>query len=199
VSASSTDRAALALALALCACAPTAIQGPPPTNASDDDRSVGRGDIFDVRVYGEEDLSTDYQVADDGTIDFPYVGRLEVAGMEAPAIAEALATRLRDGGVLIDPQVSVVVREVNSRRITITGAVRSPGNYPLSPGLTAVQAVNLAGGFTDLANRDGTILRRRVDGELRRYSVPIDRVTRGDAEDVLVRSGDVLFVPERVF
>jgi polysaccharide export outer membrane protein len=91
------------------------------------------------------------------------------------------------------------VTEYNSKRISVIGAVNNPGNYPISPGLTALQAVGLAGGTTDLANRDGAIITRRVDGEMRRYSVPLDRITVGTSDDFAVRAGDIIFVPERPF
>lgn len=164
-----------------------------------DDTTLGTGDLFDVRVYGEDDLSTDYRVAEDGTIDFPLIGRVEVAGMEPPQVAHAIETRLRDGEFLRDPQVSVLVREYNSKRISVIGAVRSPGNFPFRSGLTAVESISLAGGFTSLANRDGTIVTRRVNGEIRRLRVPIDRVSTGQEPDLRLRAGDIVHVPERIF
>lgn len=179
-------------------CGPGGIQTPPPS-AADDDTTLGVGDRFDVRVYGEQDLSTNYRVAQDGTIDFPYIGRIRVQGLEPPAVADLIEDHLRDGGVLVNPQVSVLVTETPSRRISVIGAVRNPGNYPVSPGLTALQAVGLAGGTTDLANRNGAIVTRRVEGELRRYSVPLDSITVGTHEDFRVQANDIIYVPERPF
>lgn len=180
------------------ACGPGGINTPPPLTAENDTR-LGVGDLFDVRVYGEEDLSTNYRVEQDGTIDFPYIGRVEVAGLEPPQVADLLEERLREGGVLVDPHVSVLVTETPSRRISVIGAVRNPGNYPVTAGLTALQAVGLAGGTTDLANRNGAIVTRRVDGELRRYAVPLDSITVGAHEDFRVQANDIIFVPERPF
>lgn len=191
-------RAGLVLGLFGVGCGPTGLHTPPPSNAGND-TSLGPGDVFDIRVYGEEDLSTNYRVAQDGTIDFPYVGRVEVALLEPTQVADLLESRLQEGGILVSPQVSVLVTEYNSKRVSVSGAVRNPGNYPLNPGLTALQAVQLAGGTTDLGNRDGAILTRRVDGEMRRYAVPLDRITVGDVEDFRVRAGDIIYVPERPF
>lgn len=179
-------------------CGPGGLNTVPPSPGGDD-TTLGAGDEFDVRVYGEEDLSTNYRVAQDGTIDFPYVGRVVVAELEPTQVADLLESRLRDDGVLVNPQVSVLVTEYNSKRISVSGAVRNPGNYPVSPGLTALQAVQLAGGTTDLANRDGTIITRRVEGQMRRYSIPLDRITVGTTEDIPVRAGDIIYVPERIF
>lgn len=180
------------------ACGPTGLRNPPPSTEADD-TTLGAGDLFDVRVYGEPDLSTNYRVAQDGTIDFPYVGRVEVASLEPTQVADLLEARLTGGGYLVNPQVSVLVTEYNSKRVSVSGAVRNPGNYPLNPGLTALQAVQLAGGTADLANRDGAILTRRVEGEMRRYSVPLDSITVGAVDDFRVRAGDIIYVPERPF
>lgn len=180
------------------ACGPTGLSTRPPASGQDD-TSLGAGDVFDVRVYGEDDLSTNYRVAQDGTIDFPYVGRIQVADLEPTQVADLLEERLREQDVLVNPQVSILVTEYNSKRISVSGAVSNPGSYPISPGLTALQAVGAAGGTTDLANRDGAILTRRVDGRMRRYAVPLDQITMGTQDDIPVRAGDIIFVPENIF
>lgn len=164
-----------------------------------EDTAVGPGDIFDVRVYNEEDLSAEYRVEQDGTIDFPLVGRIEVAGLDPSAISNLIRDRLREGEYLVAPHVSVRVQEYNSRRISVIGAVREPGSYTIRSRMGVVEAVSLAGGFTALANRDGTLLTRRIDGELRTFSVPVDRISSGQEPDVTVRAGDILHVPERLF
>ncbi len=190
------------LALLACAsvaspgCGPTSITTPPPPVPNQQAR-LGPGDAFDVRVYGEEDLSTNYVVQPDGTIDFPYVGSVSVDDLTPTDAADRLEERLREGGVLVSPHVSIVVTEYTSRVVAVTGAVRRPGNYPVTPGLTGLQAVGLAGGTNELANRDGAIVTRRVDGRLRRYSVPLDRITVGDVEDFPIQPGDIVYVPER--
>ncbi|GAB4209459.1 MAG: exopolysaccharide export protein VpsN [Sandaracinaceae bacterium] len=172
-----------------------ATQGQP----QEEDTAIGPGDVFEVRVYAEEDLSNVYRVEVDGSIDFPLVGRVEVAGLDPNAVAHRIRDRLRDAQILVDPHVSVRVQEYNSRRVSVIGAVREPGSYPLRSGMGVVEAVSLAGGFTALANRDGTLLTRRVNGELRTYSVPVDRISSGQEPDVTVRAGDILHVPERLF
>ncbi|MCB9591655.1 MAG: polysaccharide export protein [Sandaracinaceae bacterium] len=182
--------------LATPGCGPTGSTTPPPV-VPNQQAQLGPGDAFDVRVYGEEDLSTNYVVQPDGTIDFPYIGSVEVEDLSATEAAERLEDRLREGGVLVRPHVSIVVTEYTSRVIAVTGAVRRPGNYPVTPGLTGLQAVGLAGGTNELANRDGAIVTRRVDGRMRRYQVPLDRITVGEVEDVPVQAGDILYVPER--
>ena len=164
-----------------------------------DDTTLGSGDVFDVRVFGEADLGATYRVAQDGSIDFPMVGRLAVAGLEPTAVADLLSERLRSGQYLRNPQVSVLVKEYNSKRVSIMGAVARPGTFPMSSGLTVVQAISLAGGFTPLASRNNTVVSRRVNGVVRRYTVQVDDVTTGGASDVPLAAGDIVYVPERVF
>ncbi len=187
----------LAAALVVSACAGAT----PRRSAADldvvEDTTIGGGDVFGVRVYGEEDLSSDYRVSQDGTIDFPLIGRLHVAGLEPTQVADALQDRLREGRILAAPQVSIVVREYNSKRVSVLGAVRTPGSFPMRSGLRVVEAISLAGGFTALANRDATIVTRRIGNEVRRFRVSVDQITSGHEPDVPLRAGDIVHIPER--
>jgi polysaccharide export outer membrane protein len=169
---------------------------PPPAT---DDTTLGPGDAFVVSVYGEEELSGNHQVAPDGTIDFPLLGAVQVNGLEPPAVARELQRLLREREMLRDPHVSVYVEQYASKRISVVGAVADPGTFPLEPGMTVVQAISMAGGFSSLADRDGTVVTRRLNGELVRYRVPAAKVSRGQAQDIEVAAGDIIFVPERMF
>jgi len=83
------------------------------------------------------------------------------------------------------------------------GCPLPPDNVPalpdVAPGMTVVQAISMAGGFSSLADRDATVVTRRIDEEIIRYRVPVDRVTKGQAADIEVAAGDIIFVPERMF
>jgi len=169
---------------------------PPPAT---DDTTLGPGDVFSVRVYGEDAMTGSHQVAPDGTINFPLLGAVQVNGLEPTQVAEKIQTELRDRDLLRNPHVSVYVETYASKRISVVGAVANPGTFPLEPGMTVVQAISMAGGFSSLANRDGTVVTRRVGEEIVRYRVPMERVTKGQAEDIEVAAGDIIFVPERLF
>jgi len=186
------------VAFLVAACAGGAAPARPPAN-NGNDTSLGAGDVFDVRVFGEPDLTASYRVAEDGSIDFPLIGRIQVAGLEPPGTADLLRDRLRDGHFLLDPQVSVFVKEYNSKRVSVMGAVARPGTFPMSSGLTVVQAISLAGGFTPLAQRSGPTITRQEGGRARSFRVPVDDIVQGDAEDVLLQAGDIVYIPERVF
>lgn len=170
-----------------------------PTSVRQNDTSLGVDDVFEVRVFGEADLSGSYRVGQDGTIDFPLIGEVSVLGQEPRAVAALVAQRLREGGVLVSPQVSVFVQEYNSKRFSVLGAVGNPGNFEMRSGMTVVQAIGLAGGFSNLANRDGTYVTRQVNGQAQRFSVPVDRITSGQEEDFPLQAQDIVYVPERIF
>ncbi len=193
----------IALLLATAAAAATGCSGrvratdvPPPAT---DDTTLGPGDVMTVTVYGEEALSGDHRVAQDGTISFPLLGRVEVAGLETTQIADKLQSQLQERQFLNEPHVSIYVKEYSSKRISVVGAVANPGTFPLEPGMTVVQAVSKAGGFTALADRNATVVTRKADGKTIRYRVPVDRIANGQAEDIDVAASDIIFVPERIF
>ncbi|MFW5926226.1 MAG: polysaccharide biosynthesis/export family protein, partial [Myxococcota bacterium] len=157
------------------------------------------GDVFEVRVYGEEDLTASYSVAEDGSIDFPLIGRMEVQGLKPPEVADLLEQKLIEGDYLRSPHVSILVEEYRSKRISVVGAVQNPGSYPVTPGMTIVQAISGAGGFTALANQNATTVTRRVDDELMRVRVRAGDIQKGEAQDFRLRPGDIVYIPERVF
>ncbi len=187
--------------LALCAlgCSKRGVQAtevPPPAT---DDTTLGPGDVFAVRVYGEEEMSGSHQVAPDGTINFPLLGAVKVIGMEPPQVAETLQTLLLERDLLRDPHVSVYVEQYVSKRVSVMGAVANPGTFPLETGMTVVEAISKAGGFSSLADRDGTVVTRKIGDETVRYRVPVAKVAKGQAKDIEVAAGDIIFVPERIF
>jgi polysaccharide export outer membrane protein len=189
----------LLFAVAVAACSNRGVNAtevPPPAT---DDTTLGPGDVFAVRVYGEETMTGNHQVATDGTINFPLLGPIQVNGLEPTEVAEKIQTELRQRDLLRDPQVSVYVESYASKRVSVVGAVANPGTFPLEPGMTVVQAISMAGGFSSLADRDGTVVTRRRGEEIIRYRVPVARVTKGQAEDIDVAAGDIIYVPERLF
>ena len=189
----------VAVALGAFGCSKRGVQTtevPPPAT---DDTTLGPGDVFAVRVYGEDEMSGSHQIAPDGTINFPLLGAVNVNGMEPPEVAEKLQTLLLERDLLRDPHVSVYVEQYVSKRVSVMGAVANPGTFPLETGMTVVEAISKAGGFSSLADRDATVVTRKIGDEIVRYRVPVDRVTKGQAQDIEVAAGDIIFVPERLF
>ena len=162
------------------------------------DETLGVDDVFEVKVIGESDLSTTYRIAVDGTIDFPYVGRLEVVGLRPQEVQQLLTQKLRDG-YLVAPQVMVMVRESNSRKILIMGQVNKPGPVPYFPKMTIIDAIAAAGGFTPVAAQNSVKLRREVKGRAESATFRVGDISEGRAPNVILVPRDVLFVEERIF
>jgi protein involved in polysaccharide export with SLBB domain len=188
-----------AAVLLLAACAGPPAARPPVRTEAPVEAPLGPGDTFEVAVYGETDLSGKHRIADDGTINFPLVGRVEAAGLTSISLASRIREQLMAKDVLRAPNVSITVLEQVSKRFSVLGAVSKPGGYPFVPGMTALQAISVAGGLSPIARGDSVVLTRRVNGSLKRFKVPVESITEGQAEDVAIEPGDILFVPERVF
>ncbi len=101
--------------------------------------------MFAVQLVGEKELPTDFRVAPDGTIDYPYVGRVNVVGLEPQEVVDVLRKKLMDGKFLANPQMSLIVKEYVSRRITIIGQVGKPGEISWTEGMKLVGALSSVG------------------------------------------------------
>jgi protein involved in polysaccharide export with SLBB domain len=159
---------------------------------------IGVDDVFDVRVYGEPDLSGPFRVATDGTIDYPLAGRVSVIGLLSGEIQQLLVEKLK-AGYLKNPQITVTVKERNSQKVTVFGQVSKPGQVAYVPNMTIVDAIASAGGFTGVAAKNSVNLRREVKGKIETHIYPVADITEGRSQNVMVLPGDVLVVDERVF
>jgi protein involved in polysaccharide export with SLBB domain len=198
------DRGIGLLAVALCVSA-LACRQPAPAPAAVNridtlppDDQVGVDDTFEVRVFSEPDLSAIYRVAADGTIDFPLAGRIRVAGLRTGEIQAKLTERLREGYIK-DPQVSVLMKEWNSRNVSVLGQVQKPGPVAYRPRMTIVDAIALAGGFTGIAAKNAVSLRRESNGKVESRVYRVADITEGRSPNIPVLPGDVLVVEERLF
>lgn len=160
--------------------------------------SLGPGDVFEVRVFQEPDLSGVYRVGADGDIAFPLCGRVTVVGLTASLASETLARCLAPR-FLKQAHVSVFIREFNSRKIFVFGEVQKPGTFTYEDGMSVVQAVTLAGGFTRLAAKNSCTITRKLEGTEKRIKVPVEDVGAGRAPNFTLLPGDILFVPESIF
>lgn len=169
---------------------------PPPVDSA----TFGPGDRFELIVVGEEKLPKEYTIAPDGTVDIPWIGRQDVRGLEPQVLARRVRDQLTEKQFLRDPTVIVNVKEVNSKRVTVGGAIAKAGDVPFTPGLTLLRLVSSAGGFTPLANRDNVLVTRTVaGGERKTVSFSIDDISEGRAPDVPLQAGDNVYVYERSF
>jgi polysaccharide export outer membrane protein len=159
--------------------------------------TVGPGDLFDVRVFQEPDLTGTHRVGPDGTIDFPLVGRVQVGGRSTAEIAALLTERLL--AFLQRPQVSILLKEVHSKRVIVYGQVQRPGTFPYAGPMTLSQAISLAGGFTAMAAREKVRIQRASGDQRQVVEIDMNAIADGRAPNQLVAPGDEVFVPERIF
>jgi polysaccharide export outer membrane protein len=158
--------------------------------------SLGPSDVFDVRVFGEPDLSSTYRVGTDGKISFPLIGQVHVQGKTTTILAEELQKRLEQ--FVKRPQVSVLLKESNSKKVTIYGQVQHPGTIQYSEQMTISQAVSMAGGLTAMAARESARVKRKRNGQTETIVVNLKAVANG-TETYYLQPGDEVFVPERLF
>ncbi len=188
-------RPRLALLLGcLAACAAPAAQAPKTNGAALPATDLGPGDVFEVRVWGEEDMSGPFRVASDGSINFPLVGRLVVDGMTASQVSDAISEGLRR--FLKDPNVSVFVKEYQSKKVYVYGKVQRSGTFPFEQGMNIIQAITLAGGFGPMANQDTAYVTRIVGGQEQRLKVSVKDIGEGKSPNFQLEPGDIVFVEE---
>jgi polysaccharide export outer membrane protein len=166
---------------------------------SDQPYRIGREDVLDVAVWRDADLSRTLPVRPDGFISMPMVGDVQAEGRTPHELAEELTKKLQP--YVQAPKVTVIVREVNSTRVFVTGEVANPGVYPLRGRISILQAIALAGGFTDFADTDGiVVIRTGADGK--HIPVRYTELLREQGQDkdarfepLILRPGDTVVVP----
>jgi polysaccharide export outer membrane protein len=192
--------AAVVACAAWCACSVARPQTPAvrPEDAPTD-TTIGPGDVFDVRVYGEEGLSGTYRVASDGSVDYPLLGTISVQGMTPTEVTRLIADGLVSGQFLRKPNVSVFVKEYSSKKISVFGQVNKPGTFQYVDGMSIVEAVSIAGGFTPMAKPNDVTVTRVINGAEKQFLVPVEAIAQGRTSNFVLRPGDIVFVPQRVF
>jgi polysaccharide export outer membrane protein len=183
-----TFGAAPSTALAQTAPPAAAAAAPPPAVAAvEPDYQLGSGDKVRVTVYGEESLSGEFFVTGSGMVSLPLIGEVRAAGLSVRQFQEAVQNALSDG-YLKEPRVSAEV--LNFRPYYILGEVSKPGTYPYISGLTVLNAVATAGGFTYRADKGKVFIKR--NGESEEHKVPLDPSTTA-------APGDTIRIGERFF
>jgi polysaccharide export outer membrane protein len=175
-----------------------------PTNPSNaparpiEEYKLGAGDSVHIVVYNNPDMTADAQIAEDGSIPFPLVGKVVIGGLSRNAAATLIAERLVKGGFLREAQVNLTVSEYRSQQVSVLGAVSRPGKYPVGPTNTVTDLIAQAGGITEKGSQLVTVIRRGADGGQTRNQVDL-RQLFGAADpsgNVRVQDQDIVFVPE---
>jgi polysaccharide export outer membrane protein len=158
---------------------------------------VGEQDVLSIAVWGQETLSVSVPVRPDGRISMPLVGEIVAAGRSPEQIRQSIEEILSQY-FTTRQTVSVIVTEIHSKKVYILGQVLQPGVFDMRRSLSLLQALAMAGGLTEFANRDGIlVIRRRPDGSEQRIGFNYKKAVSGkdSGEDLFLESGDIVVVP----
>lgn len=163
--------------------------------ASSDSYVIGTEDVVSVNVWKEPEVSRSVPVRPDGRIALPLGGEFQAAGLTARQLEENIAKKLQS--IIQNPQVTVIVQEIKSKKFNVMGEVNRPGSYPLQGETTVIDAVALAGGLRDFAKpKKMYILRQGADGKTTRIPINYKDVIAGKVEDtVKLQAKDTVVVP----
>ncbi len=157
---------------------------------------IGPDDVLEIKVFQSEELSTKEQVGENGVILMPLIGAIEVAGL-TPQEAEQVIARKLGEDYLQNPQVDIFVADAASKKVTVIGAVKTPGVFPLKGRATLLEAVAQAQGVTPVANKKEVIIFRTVDNQQgNAYVVNLLDVQSGKLADPVLLGNDKIMVPE---
>ena len=149
--------------------------------------TLGNGDQLRITVFGQPDLSGQFEVDGTGSISLPLVGQVEALGLTTPQLESRIVEKL-EGDYILNPRVSAEI--INYRPYYILGEVNRPGEYPFTSGLTVMNAVAAAGGWTYRANKKVVYIKSVDSGEEQAFELTTSTV---------VRPGDTLRIGERIF
>lgn len=165
-----------------------------PAPAASPDYVIGPDDILHIVVWREQEMTTSVPVRPDGKISLPLLGEIEAAGRTPLALQELLTTKAAK--YVTNPQVTVMVTEVRSKRVFVVGEVVRPGSITLSPGMTALQAITAAGGLSPYANSKKIFVVRKENGSPVRMQFNYRAVISGRSlnADMALKAGDTIIV-----
>jgi polysaccharide export outer membrane protein len=154
---------------------------------------IGPHDVIEISVFKVPELSRSVEVAGNGTIAYPLIGEMNVAGRTPREIERAFVDRL-SAKYLQSPQVSLTVKDYNSQRVTVEGAVRKPGVFPVKGDVSLLQIIATAEGIDAQTASNEIVLVRRIDGRRSVSKFDLDAIRSGAVEDPPIRGGDVVMI-----
>ena len=170
--------------------------------AQEPDYHLQPEDILSITVYEQPDLTTRARITSEGKISFPLLGKVKAAGLTVSELKDKIQ-ELLSKDYLVNPQVHVFIEEYHVKQISVLGAVKSPGRYDMytERETTLLEAIAMAGGFSDVAAVNHTRIIRSEEGEKSVIQIRITDITKkGQKEkDVALKPGDIVFVPESFF
>jgi polysaccharide biosynthesis/export protein len=167
----------------------------PSSGKTGADYKIAPLDVIEVSVFGVKDLDRTVQVSSSGMISLPLIKAVKAGGRTQAQLERDIAAKL-EASYLQSPQVSVFVKEYNSQRITVDGAVRKPGIFPTTGEVSLLQAIALAEGLTELADPSGILLFRTVDNKRMAARFDLKAVRTGKVSDPMLQAGDIVMVDQ---
>jgi len=162
----------------------------------DDSFVIGVNDVLAVSVWKEPDISRAVPVRSDGKISLPLAGEVQAAGLTPLKLEHDISGKLRN--YISEPEVTVIVQQINSQKFNILGQVARPGSYPLSSSSTVLDAIALAGGFRDFAKQKSIyVLRQDSDGKQSRMPFNYKQVIKGKnpSQNIKLQPNDTIIIP----
>ncbi|MGA8764159.1 MAG: polysaccharide biosynthesis/export family protein [Candidatus Sulfotelmatobacter sp.] len=178
------------------AAAGSSAAAPATAKPHDNQFVIGDDDVLAINVWKEPDVSRSVPVRSDGKISLPLVGEVQAAGRTPLALEKEIAVRLKD--YISEPEVTVIVQQINSQKYNILGQVARPGSYVIANSATVLDALALAGGFRDFAKQKAIyVLRQNPDGSRTRLPFNYKEVVKGrdSAQNIKLQPGDTIVVP----
>jgi len=165
-----------------------------PMSAAGPSYVIGADDVLLISVWKEPDLTMTLPVRPDGNISLPLLSDVAAAGLSPTQLAASITEKLRK--YVADPRVTVIVTQINSQKVYVTGEVLHTGAIPLLPHMTVLQALADAG-FTQFANTKGIYVLREENGQQQKIRVNYKRLVKGQAIDqnIILKPGDTIVVP----
>jgi polysaccharide export outer membrane protein len=156
---------------------------------------IGPLDVLEIQVWKEPDFSRQVLVRPDGKITLPLVGDIPASGMNTMGLKVLLSEKLED--FVSKPEVTVIVLESHSKNFYIIGKITRPGTYPLNPDMTVLQAISVAGGLAEWADKDSIRIIRRSGGKEEILLFDYDKVISGKKleQNILLKPNDTVIVP----
>lgn len=155
---------------------------------------IGAQDVLDINVWKEDQLTKTVPVRPDGKISLPLINDIQASGLTPIQLAMQITESLKK--FVTDPQVTVIVREINSQRVYLIGEVGHAGAYPLLPGMTVLQALSSAGGFTQFANIKKIYVLRSENGKQGKFPFNYKEALGSKADqNILLKAGDTIVIP----
>ncbi|MHB1674824.1 MAG: polysaccharide biosynthesis/export family protein [Acidobacteriaceae bacterium] len=174
----------------------SAPQATSPSSAAPavDNYVIGKSDVLSVTVWKQKELSGTLLVRPDGMVSMPLLGDVQAAGSTPLQLADRIETKLKK--YMQDPEVSVVVTQINSKVIYLLGEVGKKGPVQMTPGMTLLEAIASAGGLTDFANSKKMYILRNEDGKHQKIRVRYKQALKGDpVSNLVLQPGDTIVVP----